>query len=368
MLSLRRLTTGVFSRWMSVLPDHTILTMPALSPTMTQGNIGRWHVKVGEEFTAGDALAEIETDKATMDFESVDDGILAKILITDGTTDVQVNTPIGIVVETEEDVAAFANYAVSEIPESKPCPPEEASIANQVLTSSSSDIGSVEKVFASPLAKVLASDAGVSLNGIRATGFQGRIVADDVRNYQPAPSSHRIPSVSEAPVSKGSGGSSDILHTNMRKIIANRLLESKQNIPHYYLTVDVEADKMLELRASLNARLEKDGEKLSVNDFVIKAAAAALRKVPQVNSSWQPESIRQYDYVDMSVAVSTDTGLITPIIFNAHSKGLSDISRDMRDLAIRARENKLTPVEFQGGTVLLYIVHLLIFFSSPSRT
>ncbi len=345
---------------------------------MERGNLSQWKVKVGDRVTAGSVMAEVETDKATVAFESVEDGFIAKILVPSGTSDVAVNTPVAILVENSEDVAAFENYsteknnnnntnkknqpavneAKNEIPQTK-----EKSIS----TSSSDVVGSISSVsdsstrqFASPAARRISSELGVSLSGVAGTGPDNRIIAADVKEAAEAGAKNQ--KISSAPVSSSGpakvaeisslGDFVDLPNSNIRKVIASRLLQSKQNIPHYYLTIESNVDRLMKVRSDLNAQLATGGEsaKLSVNDFIIKAAALACRKVPAVNSSWNEQFIRQYNYVDISVAVSTDTGLVTPIIKDADIKGLTGISQDTKSLAAKARANKLQPHEYQGGT------------------
>jgi len=356
------------------LPDHTKLTMPALSPTMTQGNILEWKVKEGDHIKAGSVLADVETDKATVPFESVEEGYIAKILVPAGSNDIPVNKLVAILVENPEDVAAFKDYQGGDAPappakpkeaKQQPSPqaqqtPTEAPAATHSAPSAaaapsapvSSSAG--ERVAASPLAKMLASEKGVDLRQVSGTGPNNRIIAADVREFQGRPTAPAatpvtvMPTTPAAPPSPA-GWYTDIPHTNIRKVIAQRLLQSKQTIPHYYLSVDCNIDEIMKIRAQLNAKLDEK-EKLSVNDFIVKASALALRKVPAANSSWMDTAIRQYNYVDISVAVATPTGLITPIVKDADLKGLLQISSDVKRLAAKAKENKLTPEEFQGGT------------------
>lgn len=344
------------------LPSHHRVPLPALSPTMEMGTIISWEKKEGDKLNEGDLLAEIETDKATMGFETPEEGYLAKILVPAGSKDVPLGKLLCIIVSNEEDVAAFKDFVdtgevvkpsapkpaaappppppaapAASVPASAPAisPPPSAPTLSPVVGSGTSSI-----VFASPLAKTLARERGIDLANVQGSGPGGRIRAVDLEK-----------AVSSAmPLAVSSAAFTDIPLTNIRQVIAKRLLQSKQTIPHYYLSVDVKMDRILRLRKDLNGMLDKEGMKLSVNDFVVKAAALACRKVPEVNSSWQETFIRQYNSVDVSVAVSTDSGLITPIIFNAESKGLVTISSDTKALAARAREGKLRPDEFQGGT------------------
>lgn len=334
-----------------------VLNMPALSPTMTQGNIGAWKKKIGDSVTAGDVLVEIETDKAQMEFECQDEGFLAKILMPEGTKEALVGKPLAILARRKEDVDKFKDYSIEEEnstpkareTQSKPSQ-QEASQAESKHDATreqpSKDADSKQesrpegRVFASPLAKSMAKSSGINLAEIKGSGPNGRIIKQDLQTQMPR-------------TTKGSDRASiaflDIPLSNMRKIIAQRLTESKQAIPHYYLSVDIRMDTLLQVRERFNAK--GSGEfKISVNDFLVKAAARAMTDVPAVNSAWHGTFIRQYHQADISVAVATDNGLITPIIANANLKGLVAISSEMRDLVSRARENKLRPEQFQGGT------------------
>ena len=354
----------------------TNILMPALSPTMTEGTLARWLKKEGDSVTAGDVIAEIETDKATMEVEAVDEGVLGKILVADGTAGVQVNAPIAILVDAGESVPADAGAAPAPAAPAQPAPetadsapkPSAAAPAPAPMPAVA-DKGT--RVFASPLARRLAQAAGLALDGIAGTGPNGRIIKADIEAAQNAPAAASpkpaapaqaqaqapAPTPAAAPVAVPrpaviAGAHRLVPHTNMRKVIARRLTESKQQVPHFYVTADIDIDALMTLRAQLNAKSPKDGAsafKLSVNDLVIKAAAAALRRVPTANASWTDEGVAFYDDVDISVAVATDGGLITPIIRRADQKGVSTISNEMKDLAARARAGKLKPEEFQGG-------------------
>ncbi|XP_033099800.1 dihydrolipoyllysine-residue acetyltransferase component of pyruvate dehydrogenase complex, mitochondrial-like isoform X2 [Anneissia japonica] len=342
---------------------------------MEMGTVVRWEKQAGDSLSEGDVLCEIETDKATMGFEAPEEGYLAKTFVEEGTKDVPIGRLLCIIVENEDDVAAFKDYPdtgmVTEgAPEAKdssppppptqpaapvstpppPSPPPVAApqpppVRQQPIQPASSG----ERVIASPLAKKIASEMGIDLQALQGTGPGGRITKSDVEGYVP----QQIPVSTTAqatPMPITTADYTDIPLSNIRKTIAKRLLESKQTIPHYYLTVDVEMDNVLQLRKELNSILEASGDKLSVNDFIIKASALSCMKTPEANSSWMDDKIRQFNQVDLSVAVQTDNGLITPIIFNANSKGLSSISNDVKSLAEKAREGKLRPQEFQGGT------------------
>ncbi|XP_001943838.2 dihydrolipoyllysine-residue acetyltransferase component of pyruvate dehydrogenase complex, mitochondrial [Acyrthosiphon pisum] len=343
-------------------PSHIKVALPALSPTMESGTIINWTKKEGERLNEGDKLAEIETDKAIMDFETPEEGYLAKIMVPAGQKDVTVGKLVCIIVENESDVAAFKDFvdntsagapapaAPSPSPKpstSAPAPPPPAPVAPKASAPTKSvpiPIGS--RILASPLAKRLATEKGLDLSTIRqGSGLFGSIKSTDLDKAS-------ITSSQKTAVADGIRGDGfvDKPVTNVRKIIAKRLLESKQTIPHYYLTVDLGLDNIVSLRKRMNELLEKEGVKLSINDFIIKAAALACKKVPEANSSWMDNFIRQYDAVDVSVAVSTETGLITPIVFNADTKGLIAISTDVKELAAKARQGKLQPQEYQGGT------------------
>ena len=348
------------------------ILMPALSPTMTEGTLARWLKKQGESVKAGDVIAEIETDKATMEVEAVDEGVLGKILVADGTEGVKVNAPIAILVQEGEAVPETAS-GPAPAPAAAPSPaPAEAAKPAEVQApaaaapapaSNGHDRG--ERIFASPLAKRVAKEMGIELKGINGTGPNGRIVRADVEAAKaapaaapsaaaPAPAPAAKPAPAPAPTKAAAitAPHSLVPHTTMRRVIAKRLTESKQSVPHFYLTMDIELDALLKLRGELNARSAKDGAgafKLSVNDMIIKASAVALRRVPKVNASFTEEGVAFYEDVDISVAVAIPDGLITPIIRRADQKGLATISNEMKDLGLRARAGKLKPEEFQGG-------------------
>lgn len=329
----------------------TNILMPALSPTMTEGTLAKWLKKEGDKVKSGDVIAEIETDKATMEVEAADEGTLGKILIAAGTVGVAVNTPIGILVEDGEAVSASVQSApVAATPKIETA---VAPVSKPIPTAATPSSGS--RIFASPLAKRIAQNKGINLSNIKGSGPNGRIVRADVEHAKPAPQS--APSGPRAAVSSGPDAKqlADLLgmtytaipNSGIRKVIAARLSESKQTIPHFYLTVDCKLDTLLSARKELNTKKEL---KLSVNDFIIKAAAMALKAYPKANVAWTDEALLQYNHADISVAVATPNGLITPIIKAAETKGLAEISKEMKDLAARARDGKLKPTEFQGGT------------------
>ncbi|KAK7926123.1 hypothetical protein WMY93_008433 [Mugilogobius chulae] len=356
----------------SSYPSHMKITLPALSPTMTMGTVQRWEKKVGEKLSEGDLLAEIETDKATIGFEVQEEGYLAKIMVQEGTRDVPLGTPLCIIVEKESDIAAFKDYVetgvaeVSTPPPPAPAPaPAAAPVAPTPVPAAAAAVPAAPRkgrLFVSPLAKKLAAEKGIDVAQVSGSGPDGRITRKDIESFVPPKAA---PAVAAAPAPPApaptraapapaavppTGTFTDIPISNIRKVIAQRLMQSKQTIPHYYLSVDVNMDQVLELRKELNAEVKEQNIKLSVNDFIIKASALACLKVPECNSSWLDTVIRQNHVVDVSVAVSTPNGLITPIVFNSHIKGLAAISSDVAALAAKAREGKLQPHEFQGGT------------------
>jgi pyruvate dehydrogenase E2 component (dihydrolipoamide acetyltransferase) len=346
----------------------TNILMPALSPTMTEGNLARWLKKEGDRVKAGDVIAEIETDKATMEVEAVDEGILGKILVPDGSQGVKVNDVIAVLVEAGEAVpAAGAPAAPAPAPAAAaPVAAAPAPVANPGAAKGFDPQPDPPKpgdrVFASPLARRMAQQAGIDLARVAGSGPNGRIVKADVEAAlsrgpaaAPAPVAAAAPAAAPKPAPAPvtvTAPHTAVPNSTMRKVIARRLSESKATIPHFYVTMDIEIDALLKLRADLNARSPKDGPgafKLSVNDLVIKATAAVLRRYPACNATWTEDAILQYHDVDISVAVSIPEGLITPIIRQADRKGLAAISAEMKDLAARAKSGKLKPEEFQGG-------------------
>jgi pyruvate dehydrogenase E2 component (dihydrolipoamide acetyltransferase) len=328
------------------------ILMPALSPTMTEGNLVKWHKKVGDTVKAGDVLAEIETDKATMEVEAVDEGKLAKIFVPEGTEAVKVNTLIAVLLEEGEDESALKGL------ESKPAAAAPVAAAAPAPTAAApaptpqKPVETGGRVFATPLAKRIAEQQNLSLSVIPGSGPHGRIIKSDVEAAMTAGTSALKPQLSVMPSDDLFPPYEAVKLNNMRKVIARRLTEAKQTVPHFYLTVDCELDNLLEARASFNANLPKE-EKISVNDIVIKAMAAAMRDVPEANASYAEDHIKIYQRVDISVAVAIEGGLVTPIIHDAQNKSLNTIAREMKDLAGRARAGKLRPEEFQGGTVSL---------------
>ncbi|MBN9670666.1 pyruvate dehydrogenase complex dihydrolipoamide acetyltransferase [Roseibium aggregatum] len=357
------------------------ITMPALSPTMEEGNLAKWLVKEGDSVSAGDVIAEIETDKATMEVEAVDEGKVGKIVVPAGTQGVKVNELIAVLLEDGEDASAIDTSAgaaaapaggdkVPAVPESAPAVEVGAKAATDPVPAPITADGG--RIFASPLARRLAQLNGLDLTALSGSGPHGRIVKRDIEAALAAGTGKAAPAAAEAPkavaAAAPTGPSADqvlklfdedsyelVPHDGMRKTIAKRLTESKQTIPHFYVSVDVELDALLALRAQLNgaAATDKDGKpayKLSVNDMTIKALALALRDVPDANVSWTDDNMVMHKHADVGVAVAIPGGLITPIIRRAEEKPLSVVSNEMKDLGKRAKERKLKPEEYQGGT------------------
>jgi pyruvate dehydrogenase E2 component (dihydrolipoamide acetyltransferase) len=332
------------------------ILMPALSPTMTEGTLAKWLKKEGDAVDSGDIIAEIETDKATMELEVIDEGVLGRILVAEGTTGVQVNQTIALLLEEGEDASALDAAVVAPPPQQTPAPaaPRPAPSAPPG-TPAPQAAAQGRRVFASPLARRLAGEAGLDLAAVPGTGPHGRIVKGDIEaavaGGVAAPAAAPVRPVAAAPAVTAEQTTTAIPNTTMRKVIAARLSQSKRDIPHFYLTIDCEMDALLGVRRELNANApEGEGSyKLSLNDFIIRATALALRQVPAANATWTDDAILRYDRVDVSVAVATPGGLITPVIRDADNKGLLVLSREMNDLAARAREGKLLPEEYQGG-------------------
>ena len=339
------------------------ILMPALSPTMTEGKLAKWLKKEGDQVDSGDVIAEIETDKATMEIEAVDEGTLGKILVPEATEGVAVNAVIALMLAEGED-ASVLDGTVMETPAPPPEPAAVPTSAPQpaptpapqpAQTPAAAPAG--ERVVASPLARRMARQAGLDLGAMAGSGPHGRIVKRDIELAlkEGAWPATREPGTPEpappppAPVAIPGMTYTEVPNSTMRKVIAERLSQAKRDIPHFYLSVDCRVDKLLELRGELNARAPEGGYKLSVNDFVIRAVALALKKVPGANATWTDAAIRRYNTIDVSVAVATPGGLITPVIRNADEKGLAAISAEIRELAPRAREGKLLPEEYQGG-------------------
>ncbi|KAJ9142961.1 Acetyltransferase component of pyruvate dehydrogenase complex [Pleurostoma richardsiae] len=357
-------STSNLARWYASYPPHTIVKMPALSPTMTAGNIGAWQKKPGDSIVPGDVLVEIETDKAQMDFEYQEEGVLAKVLKQTGEKDVPVGNPIAVLVDDSADVAAFEGFTLQDAGgEAAPPPPppkKEENTADESSAAASTpapepapepeDTGSSGKLQPAldrepnitAAAKRLAKEKGVKLDDLKGSGPGGKITEEDVKKAASSPAA-------AAPVAAGAAYE-DIPLSNMRKTIANRLTQSTQQNPHYFVSSSISVSKLLKLRQALNSSGEGK-YKLSVNDFLIKAIGLAAKKVPAANSSWQEGYIRQYNTVDVSVAVATPAGLITPIVTAVEGKGLESISNSVKELAKRARDGKLKPEEYQGGSI-----------------
>ncbi|KAK7085320.1 hypothetical protein SK128_010693 [Halocaridina rubra] len=348
-------------------PSHVKVKLPALSPTMEMGTIVSWEKKEGDVLNEGDLLAEIETDKATMGMETPEEGYLAKILVSAGTKDIPLGQLLCIIVSDEKDVAAFKDYqppaedAAPPAPAAAVPPPPPAPTPTPVAAppppppaapAAAASPGGF--VFASPYAKKLAGDQNIDLSAIAQASGVGHSATDwlrgtDVEKFAgQVTASPQVATVAPTPIPGATY--TDLPISNIRNVIAKRLCQSKQSIPHYYLSIDVCMDEVSALRQEFNKLLEKEGIKISFNDFIIKASALACKKVPEANSSWLDTVIRTYNNVDVSVAVSTDRGLITPIVFKAEQKGLATIATDVKTLAGKAREGKLQPHEFQGGT------------------
>ena len=347
----------------------TDILMPALSPTMEEGVLAKWHVKVGDVVSAGDVIAEIETDKATMEVEAVDEGEITDILVAEGTEGVKVNTPIArlkdeggaAAPQKSEKPAAKAEETPKAAPAAVEAPKASAPVA-PAPAAPKSDNG--DRIFSSPLARRIAAQNGVDLKSVKGTGPHGRIVKRDV---EAAGKGAAQPAAAPTAAAATSGiaprqvqslaqmgipdGSYDLIPLDgMKKAVARRMVDSIQNVPHFPLFIDCEIDQLMAVRAKVNKMLEPQGIKVSVNDFIIKAAALALKMVPEANASYTPEGIAMHHNADVSMAVAIDGGLITPIIRKAETKGLAQIATESKDLAKRARERKLKPEEFQGGT------------------
>ncbi|MCU9840298.1 pyruvate dehydrogenase complex dihydrolipoamide acetyltransferase [Ruegeria sp. WL0004] len=352
----------------------TEILMPALSPTMEEGTLAKWLVKEGDSVSSGDLLAEIETDKATMEFEAVDEGIVGKILVPEGTEGVKVNTPIAVLLDEGEsagDIASTSKAAPATTAGNQAAPAaSEAPAAAPTPAPAAPKGGDGGRVFASPLARRIAAEKGLDLSQIAGSGPHGRIVKADVIGAT-APATAPAPAVAAsapataaaAPTAAPSGPSADMVARmyegrayeevkldGMRKTIAARLSEAKQTIPHFYLRRDIKLDALMKFRAQLNKQLEGRGVKLSVNDFIIKAVANALQQVPDCNAVWAGDRVLKLKPSDVAVAVAIEGGLFTPVLKDADMKSLSALSTEMKDLAARARDRKLAPQEYQGGT------------------
>jgi pyruvate dehydrogenase E2 component (dihydrolipoamide acetyltransferase) len=359
------------------------ILMPALSPTMEEGTLAKWHVKEGDTVSSGDVIAEIETDKATMEVEAVDEGVIGKIVVPEGSEGVKVNAPIAVLLEEGEDASAIGEVGAAPAPAKapakaearapEPAQPAPAKPAEAPATGHPTANGFIK---ASPLAKRMAEQKGVDLHALEGSGPGGRIVKRDVESASPgapaaparaaaeAPAQALVPSKGPAPAQAPAvrdprqlgilEGTYDLVPLDgMRKTIARRMTGSFRDVPHFPLAMDIELDAVLAQRARLNKRLEADGVKISVNDFCIRAAALALKAVPESNASYSVDGLLMHHHADIAVAVAVPGGLITPIVWQAESKGLRQISEEMKDLAERARERKLRPEEYIGGTFSL---------------
>ena len=340
------------------------ILMPALSPTMEEGTLAKWLVKEGDKIQSGDLIAEIETDKATMEFEAVDEGIIGKLLVSEGSEGVKVNSPIAVILDDGEelkvnetaDLVVDTEHTKLEITKEEVVENKEPSM--NVIQNSNT------RIFATPLARRLAREKGVDLGNISGSGPHGRIVKTDILDVNVSSVDTNQVSlknpVLKTNVQQADGSSITNLYAdrefkeiplnNMRKTVASRLTEAKQNVPHFYLRKEARIDELLQVRARLNAHLAEKNNKLSINDFIIKSCALALQSVPTANAIWAEDKILQLKPSDIAVAVSVEDGLFTPIIRDADTKSLSNISKEMKDLAEKARSKKLTPIEYQGGS------------------
>ncbi|SEM79283.1 pyruvate dehydrogenase E2 component (dihydrolipoamide acetyltransferase) [Roseovarius tolerans] len=357
----------------------TEILMPALSPTMEEGTLAKWLVKEGDTVNAGDLLAEIETDKATMEFEAVDEGTIGKILIADGTEGVKVNTPIAVLLEEGEsadDIKSGESSAPKSADAKEPAKDEKAGGEGSGKGKSAEPVAksdtpapaapkddSGERIFASPLARRIAAEKGLDLTQIKGSGPHGRIVRADVEDAKPAAAAKEAAKPADKAPAPASGPSADAVMAmyegrefeevkldGMRKTIAARLTEAKQTVPHFYLRREIRLDALMKFRSDLNKQLESRGVKLSVNDFIIKACALALQAVPDANAVWAGDKVLKLKPSDVAVAVAIEGGLFTPVLKDAEMKSLSALSAEMKDLATRARDRKLAPHEYQGGT------------------
>ncbi len=338
------------------------ILMPALSPTMEEGTLAKWHVKEGDSVESGDIIAEIETDKATMEFEAVDEGVIGKIVIAEGTEGVKVNEPIAVLLEDGEDASAVENAKAAPAPSAAPADDagDKAAASGASAapapapTAKPTDKG--DRVFATPLARRIAANKGLDLKSLKGSGPHGRIVKADVENEQAAPAVAQAAPLATSASSDQVKAMYDgrefeeVTLDGMRKTIAARLTEAKQTVPHFYLRRSIKIDNLLKLRSQMNKGLEDQGIKISVNDFIIKASAKALQDVPMANVAWAGDRILKFDASDVAVAVAIEGGLFTPVLKDSDTKSLSVLSSEMKDLATRARDRKLAPHEYQGGS------------------
>jgi pyruvate dehydrogenase E2 component (dihydrolipoamide acetyltransferase) len=353
----------------------TEILMPALSPTMEEGTLAKWLVKEGDTVASGDIIAEIETDKATMEFEAVDEGVIGKILVEEGTEGVKVNAPIAVLLEEGEsadDIGKAAAPAEAPEPAAKAPAPEAPAAAAATPAPAAPQAADGSRIFASPLARRIAADKGIDLSQVKGSGPHGRIVKADVEGATAAPAAPApaeakaatpAPAAPAAAAAMPTGPSAaqvlkmyegreieEVALNGMRKTVAARLTEAKQTIPHFYLRREIRLDALMAFRAQLNTQLEPRGVKLSVNDFIIKACANALQSVPEANAVWAGDRIIKLKPSDVAVAVAVDGGLFTPVLQDADRKSLSSLSAEMKDLATRARDGKLKPHEYVGGS------------------
>ena len=342
------------------------ILMPALSPTMEEGTVAKWHVKEGDTVSSGDILAEIETDKATMEFEAVDEGVIGKIVIAEGSEGVKVNAVIAVLLEdgeTAADIGSVSAAPAAAEPKAEAAAP--AAAATPAPAAPAAKDGN--RIFATPLARRIAADKGLDLSAIAGSGPHGRIVKADVETATAAPKAAAAPATSAATAAAGAAMAAgpstetvikmydgrpfeEVKLDGMRKTIAARLTEAKQSVPHFYLRRDIQLDALMKFRATLNKQLEGRGVKLSVNDFIIKACALALQQVPEANAVWAGDRTLKFTKSDVAVAVAIEGGLFTPVLRDSEMKSLSALSSEMKDLATRARDRKLAPHEYQGGS------------------
>tara|TARA_R110002094_G_scaffold4823_1_gene13537 strand:+ start:2335 stop:3627 length:1293 start_codon:yes stop_codon:yes gene_type:complete len=342
------------------------ILMPALSPTMEEGTVAKWHVKEGDTVSSGDILAEIETDKATMEFEAVDEGVIGKIVIAEGSEGVKVNAVIAVLLEDGEsasDIGSVSAAPAAAEPKAEAAAP--AAAATPAPAAPAAKDGN--RIFATPLARRIAADKGLDLSAIAGSGPHGRIVKADVETATAAPKAAAAPATSAATAAAGAAMAAgpstetvikmydgrpfeEVKLDGMRKTIAARLTEAKQSVPHFYLRRDIQLDALMKFRATLNKQLEGRGVKLSVNDFIIKACALALQQVPEANAVWAGDRTLKFTKSDVAVAVAIEGGLFTPVLRDSEMKSLSALSSEMKDLATRARDRKLAPHEYQGGS------------------
>ena len=344
----------------------TEILMPALSPTMEEGTLAKWLVKEGDTVSSGDVMCEIETDKATMEFEAVDEGVIGKILVAEGTEAVKVNAPIAVLLEEGESADDMSEIPSTPGPKAAEAPAsaEDTPKAAPGSTPAAPKAADGNRIFASPLARRIAADKGLDLASITGSGPHGRIVKADVEGLSKSDAPKAASPAAAAPQAAAPSGPSadavarmyegrdyeEVKLDGMRKTIAARLTEAKQTVPHFYLRRDIHLDALMAFRAELNKQLEPRGIKLSVNDFIIKACALALQQVPDANAVWAGDRILKLTPSDVAVAVAIEGGLFTPVLQDAHTKSLSALSSEMKDLATRARDRKLAPHEYQGGS------------------